>query len=309
MMGSVFGPVSSRRLGRSLGVDLVPLKTCSYDCLYCQAGPTTHKTAVPSVFVPVEPLLVELEARLKETCPDTVTFSGSGEPTLHSEIGTIISKLKTLTETNIAVLTNGSLLWREDVRERIRNADMVMPTLSTVRDDTFHRIHRPHESLALHRIIEGLERFRDVFRGKLHIEVVLLRGINDRDEDIETLAKALHAISPDRIQLNTVVRPPASGEAVALDRERLEAIRGILGERAEIIAGARLEAKRTQSDDLSRTILEMTKRRPVRALDLAEFLGLDLPAVEKLLASLHDRGAIRSITHEGDMYYSAVDAR
>jgi len=308
-MGSVFGPVSSRRLGRSLGVDLVPLKTCSYDCLYCQAGPTTRKTAVPSVFVPVEPLMVELETRLKEACPDTVTFSGSGEPTLHSEIGTIISKLKTLTDTNIAVLTNGSLLWREDVRERIRNADMVMPTLSTVRDDTFQRIHRPHESLALHRIIEGLERFRDVFRGELHIEVVLLRGINDRDEDIETLGKALHVIAPDRIQLNTVVRPPASGEAVALDRERLEAIRGILGERAEVIAGARLEGKKPPSDDLSRTILETTKRRPVRALDLAEFLSLDLPTVEKLLASLHDRGAIRPVTHEGDMYYSAVDAR
>lgn len=306
-MGAVFGPVSSRRLGRSLGVDLVPLKTCSFDCLYCQAGRTTHKTTSPGEFIPVESVLEELEARLKETNPDVVTFSGSGEPTLHTGIDRVITKVKTITDTDVAVLTNGSLLWRPEVRERLRRADMVMPTLSSVLDETFQRIHRPHESLDLQRILEGLNRFREVFHGSLNIEVVLLQGINDGDEEIEALAKALEGISPDRIQLNTVVRPPASSEAVALDRGRLEAIRGFLGEKAEIIAGAPVSKERTESEDLTRTVFEMARRRSVRITDVADFLGLDTGTAEDILRSLIDRGDLLCREHDGMVYFSAVE--
>ncbi len=305
-MGTVFGPVPSRRLGRSLGVDLVPLKTCSYDCIYCQAGRTTHKTAVPAEFHPTGPVLDELETRLRTTAPDVVTFSGSGEPTLHTGIHRVIRRVKELTDIRVAVLTNGSLLWRPEVRKRLLSADLVMPTLCTVFEETFQRIHRPHEDLRPEVVVDGLKRFRREFQGELAVEVLLLHGINDLDSEIEALSRTLQSIKPDRIQLNTVVRPPSSSEAVPLDRKRLEEIRGFMGEKAEIVAGARLARGKADRADQPRAVRGMAERRPIRVRDVADSLSIPLKEAAAIVQGLVDQGELRSLEHERETYFSAV---
>ncbi len=305
-MGYIFGPVPSRRLGRSLGVDLVPLKTCSYDCIYCQAGKTTFKTSVPATFNPAEQVLKELEERLTYSTPDVVTFSGSGEPTLHSGIHQVIKRVRELTDIRVAVLTNGSLLWRKDVRERIVDADLVMPTLSTVFEKTFQRIHRPHADFNVAAVIEGLAEFREDFKGDLAVEVLLLKGINDSDEELDGLRHALERIMPDRIQLNTVARPPSSTEAVALDRERLEEIRGFLGERAEIIADSPPDKGKAEQAELSRVIRGMAERRPIRIKDAAESLSIPIKDAGLIVQGLANQGILRSLEHKGKIYFRAL---
>lgn len=305
-MGFVFGPIPSRRLGRSLGVDLVPLKTCSYDCIYCQAGRTTNKTAIPAEFNPAQGVLRELENRLQAVSPDAVTFSGSGEPTLHSEIHHLIRRVKEVTDSRVAVLTNGSLLWKPEVRRRLLEADHVMPTLATVFEDTFQRIHRPHESIQLPRLIDGLHRFRESFRGELAVEVLLLQGINDDDKHVEGLAKALQQLVPDRIQLNTVVRPPSSSEAVPLDRKRLEEIRDFMGGKAEIIAESRMDKGQGDQAGLLEAVHGMARRRPIRARDAADSLSTPMKDVEAVILELVNRNLLHPMKHQGETYFSAV---
>ncbi|MFH0845001.1 MAG: radical SAM protein [Pseudomonadota bacterium] len=303
----IFGPVPSRRLGLSLGVDLIPAKTCTYDCLYCQVGRTTCKTVETGPYVPIQDVLNELERKLEQKKPDTVTLAGSGEPTLHSRIDRVISFIKDRTDTKIAVLTNGSLLWKEEVRSRVSGAHILMPTLTTAFPETYSAIHRPHADLKLNMIIEGYKRLRQTYRGLLFLEVVLLAGYNDSEREIEELRRVINPISPDRIQLNTVVRPPADSMAKALDSERLEEIKNLLGPRAEIIAEAPFKKREGQSEYLATTVLEMAKRRPLRAVDVANALNIGLDETEGLIKGLLIKGAISRQEHSGEVYYLLKD--
>jgi wyosine [tRNA(Phe)-imidazoG37] synthetase (radical SAM superfamily) len=301
----IFGPVPSRRLGLSLGVDLIPPKTCSYDCLYCQIGKTTCKVIEPSAYAPVEAVIAELDETLTKVKPDYVTFSGSGEPTLHVELGRLIAYVKERTGAKVAVLTNGSLLYRPEVRERLLIADMVMPTLSTVKEETFRLIHQPHDDLNVSGVIEGLRSFRSSYRGQLFIEVMLLAGFNDRDEDIEALRQVIAEVAPDRVQLNTVVRPPANAKAIPLDRKKLEYIKEVFGARAEIIATASIREKQHFRGTLPDAVLEMARRRPVTAEDVAGALDAPLFEVDKTVKALVQKGELRQQSHLGKDYYTA----
>ena len=176
-MSYVFGPVPSRRLGMSLGVDLVQPKTCTFDCLYCQVGRTTFKTVKTGPFVPVREVIAEIEESLLSSAPDAITLAGSGEPTLHSEIDQMIALIKDKTDIKVALLTNGSLFWVEKIRYHVLRADIVMPTLSSAFDDTFRTIHRPHPELELRTIVDGLKMLRQEYRGGLFLEIVFLAGI------------------------------------------------------------------------------------------------------------------------------------
>jgi wyosine [tRNA(Phe)-imidazoG37] synthetase (radical SAM superfamily) len=302
-MSYVFGPIPSRRLGLSLGIDLVPFKTCTYDCLYCQVGRTTQKTVETEPFVPIKEVLEELEKRLEIFTPDAITLSGSGEPTLYSEIDQVIAFIKRITETKIAILTNGSLFWREEVRRRVSGADIIMPTLTTAFEETFRAIHRSHPELSLNLIIEGLKRLRQGCKGKLFLEVVLLAGFNDSAKELEGLRRVIEQISPDKIQLNTVVRPPSDHRAIPLDTRRLEKIKNLFGEKAEIIAEAPLKQIRGKDDALGATILEMVRRRPLRAVDVAKVFNMPLEEVEDLIKSLEVKGALQQQEHSGEVYY------
>ena len=304
-MKYIFGPVPSRRLGLSLGVDLVPAKTCTYDCLYCQVGRTTDLTVETRPYVPINDVIEEVKERLEQITPDVITFSGSGEPTLHSEIDQAISAIKAATHVNTAVLTNGSLLWRDDVRSRLLEADIIVPTLSTVNERTFRAIHRPHKDFTLRRIIEGLEGLRTVYRGLIYLEVVLLAGLNDTDEEIDELRRVIGEISPNKVQLNTVVRPPADPRALALDRKRLEDIKNFLGPETEIIADLQWKQIDGFSGSAMARILEMVVRRPLRAVDVSNALQLPLDEIEGYIKGLVVKGAIRPKRQGEDVYYVA----
>lgn len=302
-MTYIFGPILSRRLGRSLGVDLTPPKTCTYDCLYCQVGKTTRKEVEPSLCVPLPEVLRELKERLEEVNPDYVTLSGSGEPTLFSGIGEVISGIKSHTGTKVALLTNGSLLWREDVRRSICGADLIMPTLSSAFEKTYRAIHRPHHRIRLPRVLEGIRRLRREFRGELFLELMFLRGFNDSDAEVEALKGVVETISPDRVQLNTVVRPPADRRAQPLDRQRTEEIKTLLGPKTEVIVDARQGEETPSANFPGNAILEMARRRPVRLKDLLGTLDLPPGEVEFLVKGLLSKGVLQSDEHHGETYY------
>jgi len=305
-MSYIFGPVPSRRLGLSLGIDLVPAKTCSYDCLYCQVGRTTGKILDPEAFVPVRTITEELEEKLEKIAPDTITLSGSGEPTLYSPMAQLISSIKQITDIRIAILTNGSLFWNEEVRAGVLEAQIIAPTLSTVFEETYRAIHRPHADIELGMIIEGLKALRRDFRGFIFLEVVLLAGFNDSAREIEGLKQVIEEISPDRIQLNTVVRPPADSRALSLDTVRLEEIKNFFGDKAEIIADIPPEQRSQVFESYEDTILETARRRPMRAVDLANVLDLPLEDVEGLLEGLIGKGDLSVTGHGEETYYSAL---
>lgn len=302
-MTHVFGPVPSRRLGLSLGVDLIPSKTCTFDCIYCQVGRTTNKTLEEGPFVPVGEVVAQIEERLLICTPDVITLAGSGEPTLYSEIAGVIQGIKGITKTDVVLLTNGSLFWREEVRRRVLEADIIMPTLSSAFDATFRSIHRPHHGLDLKTVVKGLRLLRKDYTGRLYLEVVLLAGINDTQREIRGLKALIDRIHPEKIQLNTVVRPPSDARAKPLDRDRLEEIKLFFGEKAEIIATTPVLGKAGQGDLLVKQFLDMVKRRPLSPTDAADSLGLSLEGAEGLIKGLVIKGFIRRQEHLGEVFY------
>lgn len=302
-MSHVFGPVPSRRLGFSLGVDLIPPKTCTYDCLYCQVGKTTAKTVEPFSGTPVEQVAAEIGKKLARSAPDAITLAGSGEPTLCAEMGRLIRLVKKTTSVGIALLTNGSLFWKEAVREGALEADLILPTLTTAVEETFRRIHRPHDSLTLRQVVQGLKELRRAYKGGLFLEVVLLSGINDNERELEALRRTVVEVSPDKIQLNTVVRPPADGRATAVDRARLEQIKRFFGESAEIVAERPLRGDVKEKGPFSVAVQDMIKRRPLTAADAAKATGASVEEVEDVLKGLVLKGLIRKRDHSGETYY------
>jgi wyosine [tRNA(Phe)-imidazoG37] synthetase (radical SAM superfamily) len=306
-MTYIFGPVPSRRLGQSLGIDLIPPKTCTYDCLYCQVGRTTCLAAEPGLFVPTGEVIEELKDVIKKTHPDTITLAGSGEPTLHSEIDQVISLIKGVTDTRIALLTNGALLWRKEVRDRVLGADLIMPTLTTVFEKTFRKIHRPHRGLELPSIIEGLKELRKEYGGVVLLEIFLLSGINDNMKELEGVKDVIEDIFPDKIQLNTVVRPPSDHSAMPLNMEQMEKIRDFFGEKAEIIASVSSIKKAWEYDPDLNTIVEMARRRPITASDISNVLDISREELERVLKGLLIKGAIKKQEHDREVYYTAQE--
>lgn len=302
--GYIFGPVPSRRLGLSLGVDLIPHKTCSFDCIYCQVGKTTDKrTENKDFYEPLE-ILSQLRKRLGERHPDTITLAGSGEPTLHKGLKEIINGIKKITDIPLALLTNGSLFWRQEVIDAALGADIILPTLSAGTEGTFRRIHRPHPEITLAKVLEGLGRLRNSFSGKILLEVMLVKGVNDQDHEIEALRDAITQVAPDRIQLNTVVRPPSESYATGLDSERLEQIRRFFGDNAEIIASPAPGDSPRKSSILERDLVEMMRRRPVTAQDISSVTGESLEKINQLVEELLSRRVIEERLHEGRLYYT-----
>jgi len=299
----VFGPVPSRRLGLSLGVDLVPYKTCTYDCVYCQLGRTTVKTIERRAYVPVNDVLDEVRRRLaRGPRPNYITLSGSGEPTLHSGVGEIIRGIKAITEIAVAVLTNGSLLWMEDVRKALLNADLVVPSLDAGTPETFARINRPHQAADFNRMVDGMIAFREEYSGNFWLEVFLVDGINDTDEDIAHIVNVARRIKPDCIQLNTVTRPPAEEMSRPLSKERLEQIARRFVPKAEVIADLLPEMTDWQKGCMD-DIAAMCRRRPCTLEDISRAFSLNPNDVSKYLHELQRRGSIETKRTAGRTYF------
>ena len=232
----LFGPVPSRRLGRSLGIDLVPLKVCSFNCLFCQAGITTDGTVDRKEYVPVDNVIDEFDAWLKAGgTADYITFSGSGEPTLNSRIGDVIKAFKARTDIKIALLTNSSMLHLSEVRNSIVDLDLIKVSLSAWDNDSLRQVNRPYGSIDIAQIVDGLKKLRQEFSGSLWLEVFLLAGINDSTDSVKRIADIVASVGPDRTQLNTVVRSPAESSALPVSAQKLNEFALFFDPPAEVI--------------------------------------------------------------------------
>jgi len=299
-MQYIFGPVPSRRLGFSLGIDVIPFKTCSFDCIYCQLGRTTNKTIERREYISKDKILDEFQKFIRRGVKfDFVTFSGSGEPTLNSALGEMIREIKSLSPAPVAVLTNSSLFDDEKVIKEIAEADVVLPSLDSAVQSTFERINRPYRGIKIGSIIEGLARLSKVYGAEMWLEIMLVRGFNDKDSEIEELEKAISEISPTKVQLNTVVRPPVEAYANPVSKDRVEEIASILG--AEVIA----DFRRKVDQSVNVEIIELLKRRPCSIRDISERLGMHRNEVLKYIDSLEREGKIKKIKHEKENYYVA----
>ena len=305
----LFGPVPSRRLGISLGIDLIPAKTCTLNCVYCECGRTTDLTLERKEWVPTQKVIEELDDYLQNNpTPEFITFSGSGEPTLHSGVGEILDFLTRKKKTypfKTAVLTNGTLLNNPQVRRELLQADVVAPSLDAATEHAFKKVNRPHPKLRIEDIIAGEIAFRKEYSGEIWLEVFIVPGVNDNEQELTALKEAILQIKPDIVQLNTLDRPGAIPTIRAATQEELQRILDFWQlPNAEIIAKAqtRLEKKSYRKDTES-AILETIRRRPCTLNDLQEILGLHINEINKYLSVLEAKGKIKSLRQNRGVFY------
>ncbi len=303
----IFGPVPSRRLGMSLGVDIVPMKICSYDCIYCEVGKTTTKTIERSEYVEEEAVVRALEeyfAERHEGRLDYVTFSGSGEPTLNNKIGALIRRLKELTDTPVAVLTNGSLLYRQDVQDDLLGADLVIPSLDAVDQQMFLRVNQPDASLQVTKVLWGIQQFRRLFAGEMWLEILLVKGVNDDPKHIQSLTEAALWINPTKIQLTTVVRPSGHGFAPALSDDELRQIADQFKGQVEVIGRFNRRDNPAYGENKCERIEAMLKIRPMTLDDIAATTGMHRNEVLKYLDQLRVDHIVKNEAFDGSTFYT-----
>lgn len=300
----VYGPVPSRRLGRSLGVDLVPLKTCTYDCVYCQLGPTTDKTVRRQRWLKPADVVDRVRERL-DSEPDVIALAGSGEPTLYDGIGEVIAGIKELTDTPVVVITNGSLLGQRDVQRDLAEADIVVPSLDAPDDALFERVNRPATGLSLAQVVDGMVAFRQQFAGQIWLEVMLLGGLTGMPEVVQRLAAIAKRIAPDRIQLNTAVRPPSEPSIHPVPPGQMESLAALFTPMADVISRGAVSAE--DLDANAEDVLALLSRRPCTMEDIASGLGIHHGEALKLVAPLIETGAVATSLHESRRFYTAAN--
>lgn len=308
-MKYVFGPVPSRRLGQSLGIDPIPLKTCNWNCVYCQLGRTKPLTNLRKAYFPREEILDEVKVSLNTHQPgeiDWVTFVGSGEPTLHSDIGWLIEEIKKITELPVAIITNGSLLYLEQVRQELLTADAVLPSLDAGSEELYRRINRPHPGIDYELYVQGLVEFQQEYHGKLWIEVMLVRGLNDSEGALWPIARLIKRINPDQVHINLPTRPPVETWVLPPDDEGLIRTCAILGEFAHVIHPAQGTFDLSGYEDPLDAIISIITRHPMRQ-DQIEHCFEDWPAdkLQKALAELETSGRAQKIDRYGTQFWSA----
>jgi wyosine [tRNA(Phe)-imidazoG37] synthetase (radical SAM superfamily) len=297
-----YGPVPSRRLGLSLGVDIVPAKICTLDCVYCQVGRTTCKSIVRQDFMDIEAVLAEVEDKVKAGLhADTITIGGSGEPTLHSRLGDLIDGIRRLTDIRVAVLTNGTLLYRADVRADCAKADVVIPTLDAADAAVFEAVHRPAPGITIEKLVFGIEQFRREFQGEIWLEVFLVAGVNTEAGQIEKLKDLIRRTRPDKVHLNTAVRPPAEPDVRAVPVETLEAIARQIGGNCEVI-GAPPSGGARREEHAEADLVSVLQRRPCSVEDICTGLAMDRAEVLKHLTHLQEAGIVTA-ERRGDITY------
>lgn len=306
-MKYVFGPVPSRRLGRSLGVDLVPLKACTFDCIYCQLGRTTDKTIARRDGLSVAEVLEEVRQRLPSR-PDTITLSGSGEPTLSKHLGDVIKGIRSMTDIPVAVLTNGSLLWIPAVREALRSASIIIPSLDAGDAEMFEAVNRPHPDITFQRVVEGLVAMRQAFPGAYWLEVMLLAGHTAIEAEVSKIAGLVERIRPDRVQINTATRPPAEPYATAASDARLRRLARLIPGHVEIIAHRKIGPSDPAVRDGAEEILDLLLRRPCTMDDIQSALQIRHSEASKHLEVLTAKRLVTRRRAGGNIFYTAAKA-
>ncbi len=290
-MKYLFGPIKSRRLGMSLGVDVVPYKTCTFDCIYCEVGKTTNKICERKSFFDVKEILKELDEFLKDYNGkiDYITLAGSGEPLLNKDIGIIINYIKEKYPYNVALITNSALLYRDDVIKDIENLDVVLPSLDTLVNTTYLKLNRPVKNITLEKILEGLYNLKNI-SVKIFLETLFVKGYNDREEEILKFKEFIPKYKPDEWQLNTVVRIPAYDFAKPVSYYFLKFVKDFVGYENTNIYYYPKEEYIKVNMDIEKYILNTVKRRP---LDLKEILSLfDEKQVYLAINKLRSQGKI-----------------
>lgn len=307
MYKHLFGPVPSRRLGMSLGVDLIPKKVCSLDCVYCEVGKSTKLTIDRMEYVKYDRVITELKQFMNSNPKlDYITFSGSGEPTLNSRIGDVLAFIKkNYPAIKTAVLTNGTLFSDPKLRTELLNADVIAPSLDAASQRVFEKINCPNPDLKIETYIEGLIDLRKEYKGKIWLEVFFLKDYNDSKEELDLLKKAIIKINPDIVQLNTLDRPGTVAGLIPLSKTELQKIIDYWNlPMAEIIAAS---SERTTLDsykgDIESSILETIARRPCTLDDLQRFLGLHINEINKYLGPLEASNKIKTVLLERGVFY------
>ncbi len=307
-MKYIFGPVFSRRLGFSLGVDLVPHKVCSMDCLYCEVGPTTEKTAERAEYVPLDGVKRELSLFLSSSPEvDYITFSGYGEPTLFSRLGELVSWLKeNYPNYRLALLTNASLLNRDDVINDVKGIDAVLPSLDAASQEVFEKVNRPVQGLTVDTVIEGIERLLKETGCRVWVETLFVKGINDSPQEIDRIGEVIHRLSPHKWQINTVARPPAYG-VEGLSYEDLRQIAERVGYPAtEIVARSKARKRKFPFSQLKEEVYRIVVRRPCPVEEIADALGVLTEEVEEAVESLKREGKVKEVIYGGEPYVKGL---
>ncbi len=309
----LFGPVPSRRLGMSLGVDLVPRKVCSLDCVYCEVGKTTKLTLERKEYILFNRVIKELSHYFENNPdPDYITFSGSGEPTLNSRIGDVLKFIKqNKPAVPIAILTNGTLLSDPKVREEIKKADVVLPSLDAATTTIFNKINRPVPEIDIKKYIQGLIDFRKEFNGKIWLEIFILPEYNFEETELKKLEQKITKINPDSIQLNTLDRPGTVANLHSATRKNLEELVSLWNFKNIEIISAASQRKNIQSyrSDAETAILETISRRPCTIEDLMNILGIHISEINKYLDVLEEEKRIETVRQERGVFYQICECQ
>lgn len=312
----LFGPVISRRLGISLGVDVVPYKYCTMDCVYCEVGKTTNLLNEPEELVNLADVIAELDQYIADNPKlDYITFSGAGEPLLYSKIGELINYIKTTyPQYKLALITNSSHIMRQDLKADLLKLDMIMPSLDSVNQDIFEIINRPHPSIKVKNIITNLIEFNKSFEGEMWLEVFFIPELNDKPSELEGMREAIGKINPERVQLNSLDRPGTEPWVVQEDFAKLEEIKSFFEAglpdtiMVEIIKKVNQELYDNNPSSLETEdkILSTIMRRPCTAQDLSQMLNIHINAINKVLHNLVESKKIEGVHQDRGIFYKTV---
>ncbi|MEA2071341.1 MAG: radical SAM protein [Asgard group archaeon] len=305
----VYGPVPSRRLGQSLGVSPIPPKTCNYSCVYCQIGRTTNFTNTRQDFFPREDILDNVIHVLESDISlDYITFVGEGEPTLCKSLGWLIDQIKALSTKPISVITNGALLSNAKVRNELLDADVILPTLDAVDQSLFKRVNRPIKGLHIDDIIDGMSLFREMFSGEIWMEVMLVKNLNDGEENIADLKKVLDTLHSDRVYVNVPIRPPAEPWVQIPPHKRVMEICETLGatniSNYEDEEGFHIDKRKRFTEQ----ILTITQRHPLRENQIMKMTDLSEPKVKKLLQEMAADKKLRKVIYNEKTFWISAES-
>jgi len=304
-MSYFYGPVPSRRLGFSLGVNLTPKKLCTFNCVYCQLGDTTKKTIKRFFYVDPVELKKELTKIVNRNPKiDYISISGSGEPTLHKGLDKIIDTIRETTNNKyrVCVITNSSLLYKKEVRKELEKADLIIPSLDAATEESFSRIDKPHKQITLKKIVDGLINLRKEFKGKIWLEIMILGGINDSLKEAGIFKKLVAKIKPDKVQLNLPIRP--SGASIALpDYERVKKIKKIIGKKCEIVSSFYKDAQNNFSKSVQSDIMKYLNIRPATMRDLEKSVGIEKGTLARQIKRMLDLGLIIKKIYNRKVYF------
>ena len=306
-MKYVYGPVPSRRLGNSLGIDPLPLKTCNYQCIYCQLGKTNNFTNIRKNYFPKKDILTEIEKAIKlnKNKFDYITFVGSGEPTLYKDLKDLIIRAKELSEKPICVITNGSLLYEKEVQNALISSDVVLPSLDAGDETSFIKTNRPHPSISFDNLIQGFIDFRKIFEGKFWIELMLMKGINDTKEELLKIKEKLDLIKPDRIDINVPIRPPVEKWVKIPDKNIISLLNAIFGDYTNIFFPEEGTFK-IYSSNFEKEVLSILKRHPMRQNQIIETFsssGFSKDVVISNLKKLKSENKIKEISYNKQIFW------